>query len=147
MHEKEIMGLSGLDFFKRVRDSNSAGMSELMDMKVADLEEGYASLEAMPSAKHFNPLGIIHGGFTLTLLDSVMGAAIMTSLGPGKAFNTLETKVNFVRPLSADTGLVRAEGRAIYVGSRVGTAEGKLFDETGKLYAHGTSTVLIVDVV
>ena len=141
------MGLSGLDFFKRVRDSEPAGMSELMVMKVADLEEGFASVDAMPSAKHFNPLGIIHGGFSMTLLDSVMGAAIMTSLGPGKAFNTLETKVNFVRALTADTGLVRAEGRVVHLGSRVGTAEGKLVDKTGKLYAHGTSTVLVVDVV
>ena len=97
-----------------------------------------------PGPKHYNPIGSVHGGVALTLLDSAMGCAIHTTLEQGVRYTTLEVKTNFVRPISADTGLISCEGRVIHPGSRVATAEGRLTDSAGKLLAHGTTTCLII---
>jgi len=88
-------------------------------------------------------MGIVHGGYHLTLLDSCMGLAIYSTLGPGLAQTSIETKVNFVRPVTAANGQLRAIGTALHTGSRTGTAEGKLVDAEGKLYAHGTTTCFL----
>jgi uncharacterized protein (TIGR00369 family) len=85
----------------------------------------------------------VHGGIALTLLDSAMGCAVHTTLGPGVRYTTLEVKTNFVRPISVDTGVIRCEGVVLHAGSRIATAEGKLTDADGKLLAHGTTTCLI----
>jgi uncharacterized protein (TIGR00369 family) len=90
-----------------------------------------------------NPLGIVHGGFALTLIDSCCGCAGHTLLPAGAGYGTLETKVNFVRPIKFDTGVLRAEGRVLAHGRTIITAEGKIIDANGKLYAHGTSMCMI----
>jgi len=96
-----------------------------------------------PVFEHYNPLGSIHGGIAATLLDSVMGCAIHSTLKAGNGFTTLEIKVNYVRAMTDKTGPVKAEGKIINVGSRIATAEGRLVDGAGKLLAHGTTTCLI----
>ena len=96
-----------------------------------------------PNFDLYNPLGSVHGGYAATLLDSAMGCAVHSMLPAGTGYTTLEFKISFARPLSKDTGLLRAEGKVISVGKRVGTAEGRLVDMQGKLYAHGTTTCLI----
>ena len=106
-------------------------------------EPGRAVFEMEPGPQHYNPIGSVHGGVALTLLDSAMGCAVHTLLEPGVGYTTLEVKTNFVRPIKADTGLIRCEGIVIHKGSRVATAEGKLTDAGGKLLAHGTTTCLI----
>jgi uncharacterized protein (TIGR00369 family) len=93
---------------------------------------------------HYNPLGTVHGGFTATLLDSALACAIFTTLKQGDAWTTLELKLNFVRPMFEDTGLVRAEGRVTHPGRRAATAEGMLKDVSGKLYAHATTTCMVM---
>ena len=97
----------------------------------------------MPRRAHYNPLGTVHGGFAATLLDSALACAIFTTMTRGHAWTTLELKINFVRPMSEETGLVRAEGRVIHPGRRAATAEGTLKDRSGKLYAHATTTCMI----
>jgi uncharacterized protein (TIGR00369 family) len=92
---------------------------------------------------HYNPLGTVHGGVAATLLDSVMGCCIHTTLKAGVGFTTLEIKVNYVRAMTDKTGPVRVEGKVISAGSRIATSEGKLYDGAGKLLAHGTTTCLI----
>jgi uncharacterized protein (TIGR00369 family) len=119
-------------------------MAELMGIDVVEIGEGRATFEGTPGEQHYNPIGVVHGGYVATLLDSAMGCAVETLQSAGSGYTTLELKVNFTRPLTVDTGRVLAEGVVIHAGSRVATAEGRLFSaSTGKLLAHGTSTLLI----
>ena len=107
------------------------------------VELGNVTFDYEPVFDHYNPLGSVHGGIAATLLDSVMGCCIHTTLKAGVGFTTLEIKVNYVRAMSDKTGPVRAEGKIINVGSRIATSEGRLVDASGKLLAHGTTTCLI----
>jgi uncharacterized protein (TIGR00369 family) len=106
-------------------------------------ELGRATFEMEPGPQHYNPIGSVHGGVALTLLDSAMGCAVHTLLDAGVGYTTVELKTNFVRPITADTGLIRCEGVVIHSGSRLATAEGRLTDAAGKLLAHGTTTCLV----
>jgi uncharacterized protein (TIGR00369 family) len=109
------------------------------------MEHGHALFQGRPRANHYNPLGTVHGGWFAALLDSAVGCAVHTTLPAGKAYTTLELKLNFVRPLTDAVPVVRAEGRILHSGRQVATAEGKLFGPDGKLYAHATTTCLIFD--
>ena len=110
-----------------------------------EASEGHAVFIGDPDESLYNPIGVVHGGFAMTLLDSAMGCAIHTTLGAGEAYTTLETKVNFTRPITVDTGRVRCEGTVVHRGARVATAEGRLVAEaTGKLLAHGSTTCLVI---
>ena len=119
-------------------------IAEQLGFWMSEVEHGRVVFEYEPVAAHFNPLGTIHGGIAATLLDSVMGCAIHSTLKAGSGFTTLEIKVNYVRAMSDKTGIVKAEGKVINVGSRIATAEGRIVDSTGKLVAHGTTTCLIL---
>src|SRR5215210_5840467 len=119
-------------------------ISELMGFRGVEAEPGRAVFEMTPGPQHYNPIGSVHGGIALTLLDSAMGCAVHTTLAAGVGYTTLEVKTNFVRPITAETGLIRCEGVVLHEGSRVATAEGKLTDDGGKLLAHGTTTCLIL---
>ncbi len=118
-------------------------IAELMGFHGVLAEPGRAIFEMEPGPQHYNPIGSVHGGVALTLLDSAMGCAVHTLLEAGVGYTTLEVKTNFVRPIKADTGVIRCEGTVIHKGSRVATAEGKIMDAGGKLLAHGTTTCLI----
>jgi uncharacterized protein (TIGR00369 family) len=108
------------------------------------LHEGGATFAVNPAEYHYNPIGAVHGGLAATLLDSAMGCAIHSTLPAGASYTTLEIKVNFVRPMTAETGRVRCEAKIIHVGGRTATAEGRIIDDAGKLYAHGTTTCLVL---
>ena len=96
-----------------------------------------------PDLRHYNPIGVVHGGYAATLLDSCMGCAVHSALEAGQGYTTLELKVNYVRAMTVNTGRVRAEGKIINVGRQVATAEGRIVGDDGKLYAHGTTTCLV----
>ena len=115
----------------------------LLDFALVEVEEGRAVFAGTPGERHYNPLGSVHGGYAATLLDSCMGCAVHSTLPAGTGYTTLEFKVNLVRPLTAETGEVRAEGRTLHVGKRSATAEGRLVDGAGRLLAHGTTTCLV----
>jgi uncharacterized protein (TIGR00369 family) len=138
-------GLSGLEFLRRVvaGELPRPPIAALMNFSVAEVSEGHAVFTAEPAEYHYNPIGVVHGGLAATLLDSAMGCAVHSTLPAGAGYTTLEVKVNFVRPLTAETGRVRCEARVIHVGGRTATAEGRVVDEAGKLYAHGTTTCII----
>jgi uncharacterized protein (TIGR00369 family) len=108
------------------------------------VERGRAVFEVVPAEQHFNPIGVVHGGLAMTLLDSAMACSVQSELPAGSGYTTLEAKINLVRPVTLETGKLRAIGKVIHVGSRVGTAEGRLEDASGKLYAHGTTTCIIL---
>ena len=110
---------------------------------VAEAESGRVVITLVPTDAHLNPAGTVHGGLTATLLDSCMGLAIQSTLERGVSQTTLEFKVSLVRSITPETGEVRAEGKVLSCGRRVGTAEGRVVDGKGRLLAHGTTTCLI----
>jgi uncharacterized protein (TIGR00369 family) len=138
--------LTGMEYIRQIFEGElpPPPIAELMGFRGVEFEAGRAVFEMTPGPQHYNPIGSVHGGVALTLLDSAMGCAIHTTLDAGVGYTTLEVKTNFVRPITADTGLVRCEGVVIHGGSRVATAEGRLADASGRLLAHGTTTCLIL---
>ena len=110
---------------------------------VVEAEDGRVVVTACTSVEQLNPSGTVHGGVAAVLLDTCMGLAIRTRVERGKSSTTLEFKISFMRPITAEEGLLRAEGTVLTCGRRVGTAEGRLTDQEGRLLAHGTTTCLI----
>ena len=140
-------GKTGLELLREIADGRlpPPPISATMNFTGAEFDEGKAVFVGEPAEFLYNPIGVIHGGFAMTILDSAMGCAVHTTLGVGERYTTLETKVNFVRPITSDTGPVRCEGVVVHRGGTVATAEGKLVAEnTGKLLAHGISTCLVI---
>ena len=137
--------LSGLEYLQKIvaGELPRPPISALMNFGLAELSEGHAVFDVEPAEYHYNPIGVVHGGLAATLLDSAMGCAIHSMLPAGVGYTTLEVKVNFIRAMTAETGRVRCEAKLIHLGGRTATAEGRILDEEGKLYAHGTTTCLI----
>src|SRR2546423_6268032 len=135
-------GLSGLELLQKVvaGELPRPPMADLMNFDLVEVGEGSAVFSAQPAEYHYNPIGVVHGGLAATLLDSAMGCAVHSTLPAGAAYTTLEIKVNFIRAITMKTGPVRCEAKVIHVGARTATAEGRLVDEAGRLYAHGTTT-------
>jgi uncharacterized protein (TIGR00369 family) len=140
-----LKSYDGLGFLKAIIDGTvpNPPISELLDFHLVEAEEGRAVFEGVPEFRHYNPIGTVHGGFAATLLDSALGCAIFSTIARGDGWTTLELKFNLVRPLTKDTGVVRAEGRIVHRGRTVATSEGDLRDRAGKLYAHATTTCMI----
>jgi len=115
----------------------------LLNIGFSEIDHGRVVFILEPAEYHYNPIGSVHGGVISTIIDSAMACAIQSTLPAGAGYTTLELKVNFVRPVTLESGPLRCEGRVIHVGGRVGTAEGDLRDEQGKLYAHATTTCMI----
>ncbi|MGE3839364.1 MAG: PaaI family thioesterase, partial [Hyphomonadaceae bacterium] len=132
---REIMALAGIDALRAMMAGKfpppSIGLT--LGFRLVEVAEGYALFEGEASDRILNPMGIVHGGWALTLIDSCCGCAGHTLLPPGVGYGTLETKVNFVRPIRFDSGIVRAEGRVLAHGRTIITAEGKITDTRGKL--------------
>lgn len=118
-------------------------MGDTLSFIPIQMGPGEAIFQGRPQVRHYNPMGTVHGGWYATILDSAVGCAIHTTLPAGKAYTTLEHKVNRVRALTADVAVVRAEGKVIQVGRQVAIAEGRIIGPDGKLYAHATTTCLI----
>jgi uncharacterized protein (TIGR00369 family) len=140
-----LLSQNGLDFLQGVIDGRfpAPPIAETLGFQLVSVEKGRAVFEGVPQHRHYNPIGVVHGGFAMTLLDSALGCSVHTTLEKGDAYTTLEIKVNMVRPLTRETGLIRAEGRILHRGRTVGTAEGEIKDASGKLYAHATTTCMI----
>src|SRR6478752_10376782 len=140
-----LKSYDGLGFLKAIVGGTvpNPPISELMGFHLVEVEKGRAVFEGVPEFRHYNPIATVHGGFAATLLDSALGCAIFTTLAKGEAWTTLELKLNLVRPISKDTGTVRAEGRIIHRGRTVATADGTVKDRAGKLYAHASTTCMV----
>ena len=138
--------ISGIAYIKAMQSGElpPPPIAVLMDMWITEASEGRVVFAAEPAEYHYNPLGTVHGGMMATLLDSALGCAVQSMLPAGTSFTTLELKVNYLRPLTAKTGTVYCEGKVIHLGGRIATAEGRLTDAGGKLYAHGTTTCIIL---
>ena len=136
---------TGLEYMRQLLtgEREPSGMARLMNMRLVEVEEGRAVFAVEPDERHYNGLGIAHGGLAATLLDSALGCAINTVMAAGRVFTTLEMKINYVRPMRRETGEVRCEAEVLHAGGRVATAEGRIVDASGKLYAHGTATCML----
>ena len=143
----QIAGKSGLQMFEAMLAGEiaRAPITATLQFWLVEARLGHAEFQGTPAFEHYNPLGSVHGGWMATLLDSCVGCAVHTLLQPGKAYTTLELKVNFVKALTDRVSLVRAVGDVIHSGSRVATAEGRLVGPDGTLFAHATTTCLIFD--
>jgi uncharacterized protein (TIGR00369 family) len=112
-------------------------------MTLVSAETGVVVFSAQPDESHYNPIGAVHGGFACTVLDSVAGCAVQTTLPKGTGYTSLEIKVNYLRGLSTTTGPLTATGRVIKPGKRVAFAEGELTDSEGRIVATASSTLLV----
>lgn len=141
-----LRSLSGLEFLKRICDGRlpQAPIAETLGFRMIEAEEGFYAFEATPSYSVYNPIGSVHGGWYGTLLDSCMACAVQTMLEQGTGYTTAEYSINLIRPILAETGAIRAEGKIVHRGRRMATAEGRLVDKQGKLLAHGTTTCMII---
>jgi uncharacterized protein (TIGR00369 family) len=142
---EERQKMTGLEYMRQVMTGEvpPSGMGQLMNFKLVEVSEGRAVFTIQPDERHYNGLGIAHGGLAATLLDSATGCAINTMMPAGRIFTTLEMKVNYVRPMTSEIGEVRCEANVIHVGGRIATAEGRIVDRNGKLFAHGTATCML----
>jgi uncharacterized protein (TIGR00369 family) len=111
---------------------------------LAEVSEGQAVFEGMPRIEHYNPIGTVHAGFAATLLDSALACAIWSTVGREEAWTTLEIKLNFVRPMTHETGTVRADAKVLHRGATMATSQADLKDLRGHLIAHGTTTCMII---
>jgi uncharacterized protein (TIGR00369 family) len=142
----QVGGLSGLEMLRRMIAGDFPGptIGRTMGFRLVEASPGRAVFEGEPSPALLNPLGSVHGGWALTLIDSATGCAVHTELPAGTGYTTVETKVNFVRPIAPDGGAVRCEGAVLSRGRQIATAEARLLSADGKLLAHGTSTLIIL---
>lgn len=141
----QIEGLSGLELLRKMiaRQLPAPPIAEGLGFLLVEVEEGRAVFEGVPGPHLLNPLGSVHGGWALTLIDSAAGCAVHTILSPGIGYTTVETKVNFTRAIRPDGGVVRCEGKVVSRGRTIATAEARLTSSDGTLLAHGTSTLMI----
>ena len=140
-----LLSHTGLDFLQGVVDGRlpAPPIAETLGFDLVAVEKGKAVFEGVPGFRHYNPLGTVHGGFAMTLLDSCLGCCVHTTMAAGEGYTTLEVKVNLVRAITKDTGKITATGRLIHRGRTTATAEGDIRDAAGNLLAHGTTTCMI----
>jgi uncharacterized protein (TIGR00369 family) len=137
--------LSGLEYLRAIIRGEVPGapIAALMGFEPVDVQEGRVAFTVLPAEYHYNPIGTIHGGLAATLLDSAMACAIHSTLPVGASYTTLDLHVTYVRAIAHDTGKLTCTGEIVHVGGRVATAQGKLTDDAGKLYAHGVTTCML----
>jgi uncharacterized protein (TIGR00369 family) len=140
-----LLAEDGMSFLNGMLDGRHprAPYSDTMDIDLVEVEEGRVVFVGTPSALYLNPVGTIHGGWAATILDGAMAYCVHSTLKTGESYATIEMKINYVRPVLPSTGIVRCESKLIHRGSRTATSEGRLFDERGKLLAHGSETCMI----
>jgi uncharacterized protein (TIGR00369 family) len=138
--------MSGLEYFQRL----AAGefplpeMVRLAGLRLTEAAAGRIVFSGRAEPRFYNGLGVAHGGWTATLLDSALACAINSAQPPGRLFTTLELKINYTRPITESVGELRCEATVLHVGSRTATAEARVVDDAGKLYAHATTTCIVV---
>lgn len=141
-----MAGRSGLELMQLMAAGEipPPPIAKTLDFRLVEAERGHALFECEPAEFHYNPIGIVHAGLAMTLMDSAMGLAFVTTLEEPVGWTTLEVKSNFTRALTVETGVIRCTGSIIHPGRRVATTEARVEDAQGRLYAHGTSTILVL---
>jgi len=140
-----VSSISGLDYLKAIKEDKISPppVANLVGYQICEVDNGYAAFELNPAEYHYNPFATVHGGILSTLLDTAMTASVLSTLPKGFSCTTIEIKVNFIKPVTADTGILKCEARPIHVGKKLATVEGKIKNKSGVLHAHGVSTCSI----
>lgn len=138
--------LSGKELLQAIIDGKlpQAPISQTMAFWIVEVGDGFAAFEGEPGPQLLNPMGTVHGGWALTLIDSVAGCAGLSTLPAGVGYTTVETKGNFSRPITQNTGRVRAEARVISQGRQIISVEAKVMGPDGRVLSHGSSTLLVL---
>ena len=116
----------------------------MLGFTIDEVEEGRVVFTVEPGEHHYNPIGVVHGGLAATLLDSAMGCAVHSLLPQGRGYTTVEIKVNYVRAIKRESGRLRAVAKVLHIGGKIATAEGQIVDAKGQLYAHATTTCMLL---
>jgi len=138
--------LTGRELLERIWAGPGASpLGVLLNMRLVEAGDGSATFEAIPSRNFYNPQQRCHGGFAATLIDSALGCAVQSKLGKGVRYGTVELKVNYIRPIFEETGRLTCVAKVVHAGRRMSTAEARVTDVAGKLYAHGSGTFMVFD--
>jgi uncharacterized protein (TIGR00369 family) len=137
---------SGLDRLRAILrgDTPMPPMAKLVDIHLTSVEPGLVVFEAECAEFHYNLGGVAHGGFACTIIDSALGCSVTSLLPAGKSCTTTDLHVRFVRPITTATGRLRCEARVLHLGRTLATAEARLIDADGKLFAHATTACAIL---
>jgi uncharacterized protein (TIGR00369 family) len=139
--------LSGLEFFRKMiaGEVPPPPLVQLLGLRLVEADPGRVVFAGMAREAVYNGMGVAHGGFAATMLDSALGCAINTMMPAGRSFTTIDLQVHYTRPLRHEAGEVRCTANVVHVGSRVATSEARIVDAAGKVYAHGTTTCILVE--
>jgi uncharacterized protein (TIGR00369 family) len=139
------MTLTGLEYLRAMArgDAPPPPLAILLGLSLDEIEEGRVTMSVVPEEFHYNPRGVVHGGLAAALFDSALGCAVQSMLPPAHAAPTQQLQTNFIRPIRIETGRVVCAAEVIHLGKRSATAQGRLLDADGKLYAHATGTFII----
>jgi uncharacterized protein (TIGR00369 family) len=139
--------LSGLEFFQKMvaGEMPPPPLVALLGLKLVEAEAGRVTFTGLAREEFYNGMGVAHGGFAATLLDSALGCAINTMMPAGRVFTTIDLQIHYTRPLRREAGELRCTATVVHVGSRTATSEGRIVDANGKVYAHGTTTCMLVE--
>jgi len=139
--------LSGLEFFRKMiaGELPPPPLVALLGLRLVEAEPGRVVFAGVASQEVYNGMGVAHGGFAATMLDSALGCAINTMMPAGRVFTTIDLQVHYTRPLRREVGELRCTANVVHAGSRVATSEGRITDAAGKVYAHGTTTCILVE--
>jgi uncharacterized protein (TIGR00369 family) len=142
---EDLRARSGAEFFRAMGDGQlpMPHIGETLEFWPVEWEVGRMVFQGTPHIGHYNPIGSVHGGWIAAILDSAVGCAVHSALPAGTGYTTVELKLNYVRAVTTKTGPLRAEGKVIHVGRQLATAEGRLHDARGKLYAHASTTCMV----
>jgi uncharacterized protein (TIGR00369 family) len=142
----KMMSMSGLEYLRGILSGEfpAAPIAATLGFAPTEFEHGRAVFEGVPDRYTYNPLGSVHGGWAATILDSAMGCAIHTTLPAGKGYTTVDLDIKLVRAITSRVGKLRCEAKIVHVGGSIATAEGRVIDEAGTLYAHGTTTCAVL---
>jgi uncharacterized protein (TIGR00369 family) len=141
-----LLSLSGIDFLRGIRDGSlpAPPFAETTEIWLTEVHDSRVVFEGEPSARFYNPIGTVHGGWISTMIDSSLACSIQTRLAVGQFCTTVDMSVTFVRPVTEKTGRLFCEGRIVHFGTRIATAEAQVKDRSGTIYAHGTETCMIL---
>lgn len=141
----DVTRFSGLEILQKMMsgDLPAPPMAAVMDLRLVHAERGRVVWASTPRADFLNPMGTVHGGYAMTLLDTALACAVHSTLEPGQTYTTLEVKANFVRAILPDLGELTVEATILSAGRRIGTSDAKITDAKGRLLAHGCTTCLI----
>lgn len=137
--------MSGIDYLRAIRDGKAPAppFACLLGFEIEKIQDGAVTFAMVPQEFHYNPFGVMHGGVAASLFDSALGCAVQSLLPAARMAPTMELHINYIRPITVSTGKISCSGQVVHLGKRSATAEGRLVDTHGKLYAHATGTFVV----